>query len=145
MTLSLNASAIRNKVQAVAREMDWFRGLRAAVALSAPLVLGDLLGISNLGWVALGGFEAILSDTGGSYRTRLNSLATLSLGGAVGVALGAVVGAEPCTGRSRSPSSGAFCGATSLCSASHSPQPAYWCRLSSSAVSVLPLKIGTKP
>jgi len=83
---------LRARAQAMAREMDWFRGLRAGVALSAPLVLGDVLGIANLGWAALGGFEAILSDTGGSYRTRLNSLATLTLGGSVGVFLGALVG-----------------------------------------------------
>jgi len=72
--------------------MDWFRGLRAAVALCTPLVLGDLAGIPNLGWAGLGGFEAILSDTGGPYRTRMSSLATLSLGGAVGLFLGSLCG-----------------------------------------------------
>lgn len=72
--------------------MDWLRGLRAAVALCAPLVLGDLTGIPNLGWAALGGFEAILADTGGPYRTRLGSLATLSLGGATGCFLGSLTG-----------------------------------------------------
>jgi hypothetical protein len=40
---------------AIVRQMDWLRGLRAAVALSAPLVLGDVLGIPNLGWAGLGG------------------------------------------------------------------------------------------
>lgn len=83
---------LRTRAAAVAREMDWLRGLRAAVALCVPLVLGDLLGIANLGWAALGGFEAILSDQGGSYRVRLNSLVTLSLGGAAGLFLGAMVG-----------------------------------------------------
>ena len=63
---------------ALARQMDWFRGLRAAVALCAPLLLGDLVGISSLGWAALGGFEAILADTGGPYRSRMASLATKS-------------------------------------------------------------------
>jgi uncharacterized membrane protein YccC len=72
--------------------MDWFRGLRAAVALCAPLVLGDLAGIPNMGWAALGGFEAILADTGGPYRTRMGSLATLSLGGAAGLFLGSLAG-----------------------------------------------------
>jgi uncharacterized membrane protein YccC len=72
--------------------MDWFRGLRAAVALCAPLVLGDLAGIPNMGWASLGGFEAILADTGGPYRTRLSSLATLSVGGAAGLFLGSVAG-----------------------------------------------------
>jgi uncharacterized membrane protein YccC len=72
--------------------MDWFRGLRAAVALCAPLVLGDIAGIPNLGWAALGGFEAILADQGGPYRSRMASLSTLSLGGAAGLTLGSLAG-----------------------------------------------------
>ena len=87
---------------AFARQMDWFRGLRAGVALCGPLVLGDVAGIANLGWAALGGFEAIVSDHGGPYRTRLGSLLTLSLGGAAGLFLGSLAGdslgwALPCT------------------------------------------------
>jgi uncharacterized membrane protein YccC len=72
--------------------MDWFRGLRAAIALCAPLVLGDLAGIPNLGWAGLGGFEAIISDAGGPYRRRLGSLATVAIGGAVGLTLGTIAG-----------------------------------------------------
>ena len=83
---------LRARTLAVARQMDWFRGLRCAVALCAPIVLGDLTGIPNLGWAGLGGFEAILSDAGGPYRTRLGSLATLSLGGAAGLFLGSIAG-----------------------------------------------------
>jgi uncharacterized membrane protein YccC len=74
------------------RQMDWFRGLRAGVALCAPLVLGDVAGIANLGWAALGGFEAIVADQGGPYRSRMGSLVTLSLGGAAGLFLGSLVG-----------------------------------------------------
>lgn len=77
---------------AIAGQMDWFRGLRAATALCAPLVLGDMAGIPNLGWAALGGFEAIVADRGGPYRTRLSSLVTLSLGGAAGLFLGSLTG-----------------------------------------------------
>jgi len=75
----------RARFLSLARQMDWFRGLRAAVALCTPLVIGDLAGLSILGWAALGGFEAILADTGGPYRSRLASLATLSVGGATGL------------------------------------------------------------
>jgi uncharacterized membrane protein YccC len=85
---------LRTQAAALARQMDWLRGLRAAVALCAPLVLGDLAGIPNFGWAALGGFEAILADTGGPYRTRMSSLATLSLGGAAGLFLGSIAGAR---------------------------------------------------
>ena len=80
------------RVLALARQMDWFRGLRAAVALCAPLVLGDMAGLPSLGWAALGGFEAIVADRGGPYRTRMGSLVTLSLGGAVGLLLGSLAG-----------------------------------------------------
>jgi len=84
--------SLRLRILALAGEMDWFRGLRCGVALCAPIVLGDLAGISNLGWAGLGGFEAILADPGGPYRTRLGSLATLSLGGAAGLFLGSLAG-----------------------------------------------------
>ncbi len=83
---------LHHRIRAVARQMDWFRGLRAGVALSAPLVLGDIAGIPNMGWAALGGFEAILSDTGGPYRSRMGSLLTLSVGGATGIFIGALAG-----------------------------------------------------
>jgi uncharacterized membrane protein YccC len=72
--------------------MDWFRGFRAGVALCAPIVLGDLAGIPDMGWAGLGGFEAIVADAGGPYRTRLGSLFTLSLGGAAGLFLGSIIG-----------------------------------------------------
>src|ERR1700692_958142 len=91
---SPGATRLRVQAMAVVRQMDWLRGLRAAVALSVPLVLGDVLGIPNLGWAALGGFEAILSDTGGPYRSRMASLATLSVGGGLGVFLGSLAGAS---------------------------------------------------
>ena len=61
---SLRARALAQARQ-LAVQMDWFRGLRAAVALCAPIVLGDLAGIPNHGWAGLGGFEAILADQGG--------------------------------------------------------------------------------
>jgi len=83
---------LRDRALAVLRQMDWLRGLRAGVALCAPIVLGDLAGIPNLGWAGLGGFEAILADTGGPYRSRMASLATLSLGGAAGLFIGSVAG-----------------------------------------------------
>lgn len=78
------------KTAALARQMNWLRGLRAGVALSAPIVLGNLTGLPNMGWAALGGFEAIVADTGGPYRTRMGSLLTLSVGGAAGLFLGAL-------------------------------------------------------
>jgi uncharacterized membrane protein YccC len=83
---------MRAKVVALARQMDWFRGLRAGVALCGPIVIGELAGLPNFGWAALGGIEAIIADTGGPYRSRFASLATLSLGGAAGLFLGCIAG-----------------------------------------------------
>lgn len=77
------------------RQMDWFRGLRAAVALTAPIVLGNLVGLPDMRWAALGGFESTIADNGGPYRLRLGSLVTLILGGAAGLFLGALVGGHP--------------------------------------------------
>ncbi len=87
-----SSKSLREQVISLARQMDWFRGLRAAVALCAPLLIGDLAGIPNMGWAALGGFEAILADSGGPYRTRLGNLALLSFGGAAGLFLGSIAG-----------------------------------------------------
>ncbi len=72
--------------------MDWFRGLRAATAISFPLLLGEMLQQPQLGWAALGAFEAILADKGGPYRSRIASLGLLTLGGASGCLLGTLVG-----------------------------------------------------
>lgn len=94
-TMASSTSSIqqtRRKIVALARRMDWLRGLRAGVALSAPLVAGDVLGWPGMGWAALGGFEAIVADTGGPYRTRLDKLVTLSVGGALGLFVGMLAG-----------------------------------------------------
>jgi len=91
-TFAQSPTSRRAYLFSLARQMDWFRGLRAAVALCTPLVIGDLAGFHILAWAALGGFEAILADTGGPYRSRLASLATLSIGGASGLFLGCIAG-----------------------------------------------------
>jgi len=83
---------LRQKTVSMAQKMDWLRGLRAGVALSVPLVAGELFGWAGMGFAALGGFEAIVADTGGPYRTRLDKLVTLSVGGAAGMFLGALAG-----------------------------------------------------
>lgn len=90
--MKLKHARLRKAFTETLRRMDWYRGLRAATALCAPLVVGELAGLPMLGWAALGGFEAIVADSGGPYRTRLGKLATLSIGGALGLFLGALVG-----------------------------------------------------
>jgi uncharacterized membrane protein YccC len=92
MPAHAQSAALGDRIHALARRMDWYRGLRAAIALCAPLVLGDLLGIPNLGWAALGGFEAIISDAGGPYRLRLGAISTVAFGGALGLTVGTLAG-----------------------------------------------------
>ena len=86
---------VRDQFHAVpdlVRRMDWPRGLRAGAALCVPLLLADITKFDALGWTALGGFEAVISDSGGPYRSRLGRLAVLSVGGGIAVTLGTLVG-----------------------------------------------------
>jgi uncharacterized membrane protein YccC len=74
---------------AVVRRLQWTRGLRAGVAVAAAMIVCRMLG-KPMGWAALGGFEAILVDNGGPYRSRLQTIATLLAGGAAACVVGAV-------------------------------------------------------
>lgn len=71
------------------RRLQWIRGLRAGVAVLAAMVVCGRMGLP-MGWAALGGFEAILVDNGGPYRTRLTTIATLLCGGAIACVAGAL-------------------------------------------------------
>src|SRR5436309_9668161 len=77
------------RVGATLRRLQWTRGLRAGVAVAAAMIVCRMLG-RPMGWAALGGFEAILVDNGGPYRSRLQTIATLLAGGAVACVVGAV-------------------------------------------------------
>jgi uncharacterized membrane protein YccC len=60
------------------------------VAVAAAMVVCHLLG-RPMGWAALGGFETILVDNGGPYRSRLATMLTVMVGGAVACVVGALV------------------------------------------------------
>ncbi len=47
-----------------------------------------------MGWAALGGFEAILVDNGGPYRSRLTTMVTVLIGGAI-ACIAAAMATEP--------------------------------------------------
>src|SRR5258705_1272357 len=72
------------------RKLHWPRGLRAGVAGAGAMVVCSLLG-KPMGWAALGGFETILVDNGGPYRSRLKTMMTVLLGGAVACVVGSMV------------------------------------------------------
>ncbi len=82
--------AVGERALRAVRSLQWARGLRAGVAVSGAMLACHLLG-KPLGWAALGGFEAILVDNGGPYRSRLETIGTLLTGGAIVCVIGAMV------------------------------------------------------
>jgi uncharacterized membrane protein YccC len=78
-----------NKWIAGLRSLHWKRGVRAGLAVLAAMVVCQYLG-QPMGWAALGGFEAILVDNGGPYRSRLTTMLTLLVGGAIACIVGSL-------------------------------------------------------
>jgi uncharacterized membrane protein YccC len=74
---------------ATLRRLHWTRGLRAGIAVAAAMIVCLYLG-RPMGAAALGGFEAILVDNGGPYRSRLTTMLTVILGGAIASVAGAM-------------------------------------------------------
>lgn len=70
-------------------------GFRAAVSTVGPLAVATLLGNPAAGtWLSLGGFNAALSDRGGSYRDRATTLAAVTAGTATAILLGSTAGGD---------------------------------------------------
>ena len=84
------ASAV-DRLGRVLKSLQWARGLRAGVAVAGAMIACSMLGLP-MGWAALGGFEAVLVDNGGPYRSRLETMATLLAGGSLVCVIGAMVG-----------------------------------------------------
>lgn len=60
-----------------------------------PLLIVQLLHVTGSGgtWASLGGFSAAVADRGGSYRIRARTMGALTVGAAIGVVVGGLVGA----------------------------------------------------
>src|SRR5271154_996993 len=89
------------RVGGLLRQLHWMRGLRAGLAVAAAMTVchlfADSIGWAS-GWAALGGFEAILVDNGGPYRSRFATMGTLMVAGTVACILVAMpVGTSPIT------------------------------------------------
>jgi uncharacterized membrane protein YccC len=84
-------TSVMGRALRVLKSLQWARGVRAGVAVFGAMLVCHLLG-KPMGWAALGGFEAILVDNGGPYRSRLETMATLLTGGAIVCVIGAMVG-----------------------------------------------------
>ena len=82
-------SSSARKIERALQSLQWTRGLRAGVAVAGAMIVCRML-CRPLGWAALGGFEAILVDNGGPYRSRLETMATLLSGGAIVCVIGAL-------------------------------------------------------
>ncbi|SNT25527.1 Uncharacterized membrane protein YccC [Granulicella rosea] len=76
------------RLERFSRTLHWRRGVRAGLAVGSAMITCRMLG-QPMGWAALGGFEAVLVDNGGPYRTRLVTMLTVLAGGALGVFVGA--------------------------------------------------------
>ncbi len=63
-------------------------GLRAAIATTLPLLLFPWLPHHELAWSSLAGFNTVLADKGGAYRTRAFSMLAVGVFGALAVLLG---------------------------------------------------------
>ncbi len=79
-----------SRLAAILRTLHWRRGLRAGFAVASAMIVCRLLN-KPMGWAALGGFESVLVDNGGPYRSRMNTIAAVLLGGALCAVVGTLV------------------------------------------------------
>jgi uncharacterized membrane protein YccC len=80
---------IRTATTVSAARPAYAAGVRASLATIIPLAVGQYLGHAGAAtWMSLGGFNGALSDKGGSYRARAQTMAALLLAGSIAVTLG---------------------------------------------------------
>jgi uncharacterized membrane protein YccC len=65
-------------------------GLRAALAVGAPMVLASQIGAVVTTWATLAGFGVVLVDKSGAYRTRAKAMLAATVGGALGALIGSI-------------------------------------------------------
>lgn len=65
-------------------------GLRAGLAVAAPLLIASQIGAVVTTWATLGGFGVVLVDKGGAYRTRARAMFAATIGGAIGALVGSL-------------------------------------------------------
>jgi uncharacterized membrane protein YccC len=59
-----------------------------------PLLVTQLLHSTGGTWASLGGFSAAIADRGGTYRTRAITMGALTVGAAIAVVIGGLVGGQ---------------------------------------------------
>jgi uncharacterized membrane protein YccC len=70
-------------------------GLRAALAVAAPMLIASQIGPLVMTWATLGGFGVVLVDKGGAYRTRATAMFAAAVGGALAALVGSLVAGSP--------------------------------------------------
>ncbi|WP_244238254.1 FUSC family protein [Corallococcus terminator] len=70
-------------------------GLRAALAIFVPMVVGAALKLPGELWLAIGGFNTSFVDKGGSYHARARAMGGTALAAALSAAVGSLVGLYP--------------------------------------------------
>jgi uncharacterized membrane protein YccC len=84
---------VGEEVRGLLRTVQWTRGMRAVLVIGSAMVVCHLAGVPP-GAAAIGGFDALLVDNGGPYRTRWITMATTLVGGAAALLLGSIMPTE---------------------------------------------------
>src|SRR6478672_12712196 len=94
MTLRLRRirHTLRSTTEVAATRPSYAAGFRAALSTIAPLLAASLLGSTAGAWLSIGGFNAALSDRGGSYRVRAATMAAITASCAMALFLGTITG-----------------------------------------------------
>ena len=89
------AGHVRGSLAIEAARPQWLAGLRAATAMTVPLIVGWVARRPELIWAGLGGWLTMLSDPGGPYPTRASAMGTFALMGAAATLAGGLAGLTP--------------------------------------------------
>jgi uncharacterized membrane protein YccC len=73
------------------RSISIIAGLRAATACAVPVVVAELLDRPVITWMSVAAFWACLADNGGPFRTRLSAMGGVTLLGAIGSVVAALI------------------------------------------------------
>jgi uncharacterized membrane protein YccC len=85
--------AVKSATTIAAARPAYAAGVRASFATIIPLIVAEYLELGSAGtWMSLGGFNGALSDKGGPYRSRAETMVALMATGAVAAIVGALVG-----------------------------------------------------
>ncbi|MDB4977776.1 MAG: hypothetical protein JWN48_6117 [Myxococcaceae bacterium] len=89
------ATMLRDALRIAPVRPNYAAGVRAGIATTFPLLLLGLTGMAGLTWTSLAGFNSVLVDKGGAYRTRALSIFSLALSGSFVVTLGSLAAKHP--------------------------------------------------